>query len=196
MITTQSRGAQRSGDQPPSSKSKSKSSSLMALPDKMKSSFSKRKNSTETSDLGPDADYDPANEAPGVVRQSGQAPPLGLENEAPNRQSTTTASATSPGSPASPIMSRQRSNGAVSAQAQGAASTSASAPGAATAPAPAAGPPRPSGPLAPGLVGLYNIGNTCFMNSALNCLLHTPLLSGYLISGKYMYVPCYYAVGQ
>lgn len=39
--------------------------------------------------------------------------------------------------------------------------------------------------LIPGLCGLNNMGNTCFMNAAIQCLLHTPLLSSYMISGRY-----------
>ena len=38
----------------------------------------------------------------------------------------------------------------------------------------------------PGLTGLENLGNTCYMNSALQCLIHTDLLKDYFISGDYM----------
>jgi ubiquitin carboxyl-terminal hydrolase 4/11/15 len=38
---------------------------------------------------------------------------------------------------------------------------------------------------APGLCGLSNLGNTCFMNSALQCMSNTPPLTEYLLSGRY-----------
>lgn len=36
-----------------------------------------------------------------------------------------------------------------------------------------------------GLVGLQNFGNTCYMNSALQCLLHNPTIKEYFLSGAY-----------
>ncbi|KAI9252990.1 hypothetical protein BDA99DRAFT_520573 [Phascolomyces articulosus] len=38
---------------------------------------------------------------------------------------------------------------------------------------------------AKGVCGLTNLGNTCFMNSALQCMSNTPQLSKYFLSGKY-----------
>lgn len=38
----------------------------------------------------------------------------------------------------------------------------------------------------PGLCGLSNMGNTCFMNAALQCLSNTPPLTNYILTDKYL----------
>ena len=46
-------------------------------------------------------------------------------------------------------------------------------------PTPPSPPPRPSAPLGPQSGGLHNIGNTCYLNSILQCLWHLPNFSTY-----------------
>jgi len=38
-----------------------------------------------------------------------------------------------------------------------------------------------------GLAGLRNLGNTCFMNSGLQCLSHIKELTDYFLTGKYIH---------
>ncbi|KAI0741559.1 cysteine proteinase [Daedaleopsis nitida] len=44
---------------------------------------------------------------------------------------------------------------------------------------------RPKVQQEPGTMGLGNMGNTCFMNSALQCLVHTPELMDYFLTGVF-----------
>ena len=39
--------------------------------------------------------------------------------------------------------------------------------------------------VSPGCVGLRNLGNTCCMNAALQCLIHTPDLTTYFVDGYF-----------
>lgn len=38
-----------------------------------------------------------------------------------------------------------------------------------------------------GIVGLHNLGNTCYLNSATQCLVHSPLINEYFLSGEHLY---------
>ncbi|KAI9511390.1 hypothetical protein F5148DRAFT_1171203 [Russula earlei] len=44
---------------------------------------------------------------------------------------------------------------------------------------------RPRSSIKPGTLGLGNLGNTCFMNSAIQCLAHTPQLTDYFLTGVF-----------
>ncbi|RPD76448.1 cysteine proteinase [Lentinus tigrinus ALCF2SS1-7] len=44
---------------------------------------------------------------------------------------------------------------------------------------------RPKVQQEPGTMGLGNMGNTCFMNSAIQCLVHTPELAEYFLTGVF-----------
>jgi hypothetical protein len=44
----------------------------------------------------------------------------------------------------------------------------------------------PGTPAAPGAVGLDNLGNTCYMNSMLQCLSHVQPLTQYFLDGRHL----------
>lgn len=43
-----------------------------------------------------------------------------------------------------------------------------------------------AGVIGDGMVGLGNLGNTCYINSSVQCLSHTPLLTEYFLSSAYV----------